>query len=63
MNNQKGFSAIQLLVVIVFILGIAGWFMNIFDLIGMLDGPINAMFIARCVGVFFAPLGSVLGYF
>lgn len=41
-----------------------GWVMNImaiFDL-AISDGGVTAMFILRCVGVFFAPLGAVLGW-
>ena len=42
---------------------IGGWIANLVKLIGMLDGGVTAMFIARIVGVFAAPLGSVLGFF
>lgn len=45
------------------IAAISGWVMNIVSLIGALNGPITAMFIARCVGVFLAPFGAILGYF
>lgn len=55
------FGAITLLALIVG--GIYGWIANIVKLIGLLDGGLTAMFVARCVGVFFAPLGSVLGFF
>lgn len=24
--------------------------------------PISALFVAKCIGIFFAPLGAVLGY-
>ena len=40
-----------------------GWVANIVKLAYMLDGPVTAMFIARIVGAFAAPVGSVLGYF
>jgi len=43
--------------------GFVGWVMNIIAIIHTLGGDITAMFIARCVGVFAAPLGAVLGYF
>ena len=42
---------------------LVGWCMNIWALYGSVGGPLNAMFIARCVGVFVAPLGALLGYF
>lgn len=39
-----------------------GWIRNILDIISMLDGPVTAMFIFRCIGIFVFPLGGVLGY-
>ena len=50
------------LVAIVFA-GIAGWVMNIFDIVAAVSDPITAMFILSCVGIFVAPLGAILGYF
>ena len=52
---------IALLAFIVLMIG--GWIANIFKFFGMLDGGVSAMFIARIVGVFVAPLGSLLGFF
>ena len=43
--------------------GITGWVMNIFDIVAAVSDPITAMFILRCVGIFVAPLGAILGYF
>lgn len=40
-----------------------GWIANIVKFIGMLHDPLGALFIARIVGIFFAPLGAVLGLF
>jgi hypothetical protein len=45
------------------IAGFYGWVANIIAFVNMLDGGVTAMFIARIVGIFFAPLGAVLGYF
>jgi hypothetical protein len=39
-----------------------GWIANIIAIVNSLHGAIDAMFIARCVGVFVAPLGGVLGF-
>ena len=39
-----------------------GWAWNVVKLVHMLDGPATAMFIARIVGFFAAPLGSILGF-
>lgn len=56
-------NAVSLIVAALIVAGLVGWCMNIADIIGMLDGPINAMLIVRVVGIFFAPLGAILGYF
>lgn len=42
---------------------IVGWCMNIWAIVGSAGGPLNAMFVVRCVGAFVAPLGALLGYF
>lgn len=62
MNKQYGFTTGELLFVIIWLVGITGWIMNIVKLIGMLNGDVTAMFIARIVGVFAVPLGVVLGF-
>ena len=41
---------------------VGGWIANIVKFIGMLDGGVTAMFIARIVGMVLAPLGVILGY-
>jgi hypothetical protein len=45
------------------LLSIYGWAANLYKLILSIDDPVTAMFIARIVGLFAAPLGIVLGYF
>lgn len=66
MNKTRGFVVAELVVALAWILIVAiatvGWVMNIVKLVGMLDGEVTTMFIARIVGVFAAPLGAVLGY-
>lgn len=49
-------------VIALWIAGVIGWILNIASIVHMLNDPITAMFIARVVGVFAAPLGAVLGY-
>lgn len=41
-----------------------GWVANIVKMFGLLDNPppLTGWFVARAVGIFFAPLGVVLGY-
>lgn len=50
-------------VLIISLLLIGGWIWNAVKLIGMLDGDITAMFIARVAGVFIPPFGGLLGFF
>ena len=38
---------------------IVGW---VFNFMALYNGPINGMFVARVVGVFVFPIGSILGY-
>ncbi len=40
-----------------------GWVMNIIKITQSFGDVLTGMFIARCIGVFVAPLGAVLGWF
>lgn len=44
------------------IMGIIGWVLNIIALLGT-GADITAMFVLRCIGIFVAPLGAILGWF
>ena len=46
----------------VILLASFGYIANIVEMFGGLSDPLTAIFIARAVGIFFAPLGVVLGY-
>lgn len=47
----------------ILILGsIGGWIANIIKLSAMVDGGVTTMFVLRVVGIFVAPLGSIMGY-
>ena len=54
-----------LLIVGLWIAAIAGWVMNIMAIVtlAMENAPITTMFVLRAAGIFFAPLGAILGYF
>lgn len=40
---------------------VVGWIANIVKIFWAAGDPITGWFIARCVGVFLAPVGAVLG--
>jgi hypothetical protein len=44
------------------IAAIVGWVMNIVALYHMTFGTITGEMVLRCVGIFVAPIGSVMGY-
>lgn len=55
------FAAI--VIVGIWIAAIVGWVLNIVAVVHAVALPITGMFLLRCVGIFAAPLGSILGYF
>lgn len=61
--KQQGFTFVEMAVVLLVLIGAGGWIANVVKLVGMLEGSITAMFVARVVGIFVAPLGSILGFF
>lgn len=64
MHKQKGaFEALGLFMLVIALLGAVGWIWNIVKIIGAGFDVFTGMLIARCIGVFIAPLGAVLGYF
>ena len=56
-------NILYLAIVGIWVAAIGGWVANIVKLIGMVDGSVTTMFVMRVVGIFAAPLGSILGYF
>ena len=63
MQTQRGFTAVELFGFVFWMAIFGGWVANIVKFIGLINGSVTAMFIARGVGIFAAPLGVVLGYF
>lgn len=55
----------SLTVLSLWVAGIVGWIANIVQVINMMiaDSPVGALFIGKIVGIFAAPLGSVLGLY
>lgn len=62
MNKQSGFALGGWFLFGLWAAVIGGWIANVVKFVGMLDGGVTGMFIARIVGMFLAPLGVVLGY-
>ena len=51
-----------LAIVGVWIAGIVGWVMNLVTLYHMSFTTITGELVLRCVGIFVAPIGSVMGF-
>lgn len=62
MLKLRGFISGELLAVVLILGGAIGWIWNIVKIVGTGFDAFNGMLIARCIGVFVAPLGAVLGY-
>jgi len=48
-------------IVVIWIIGIIGWVANIVQIVSIWSPDITAMLVLKIVGIFIAPLGSVLG--
>jgi len=52
----------MLLGVLIVIAAVGGWIANIVKLVGLLDGGVTGWLIGRGVGIFFPPLGAIMGF-
>lgn len=43
-------------------LAVVGWLLNILRLVVDISGPLRFILILRIIGVFFPPLGAILGF-
>lgn len=50
-------------ILILWVAGAVGWVLNIAKIVGTINDPITALLVLRAFGVFFFPLGCVLGWF
>ena len=50
-----------LVIISIWLVGVIGWVLNGVQIVHTLDMPITGLFILKCIGIFVAPLGSVLG--
>lgn len=62
MKFQRGFTVLELTIALISLIGLFGWVWNIVKIVQSGFDVITGMFIARCIGVFVAPLGAVLGF-
>lgn len=62
LGEKFGIAGIILFIAFI-LLAIFGWIANIFEMIGLLDAGFSAWLFARIIGIFFAPLGAILGWF
>ena len=62
MMEKLGLGGVVVCVGII-ITSVVGLIINLVAIINTVDLPITGMFILRCVGVFVAPLGVILGLF
>ena len=60
MRNLPIYLSVGLIALVVASIG--GWIANVVKIVASIGDPLSAFFIARCVGVFFPPLGAVLGF-
>ena len=58
MDNVFGFFGLSLIFA-----AVGGWIANLVKFVAMIGDGVTTLFIARAVGMFFAPLGSILGFF
>jgi len=63
MRKCIGATVVELVVLLIMLLGAGGWIWNIVKVVHGFADPITGLFVMRCIGVFVAPVGAVLGYF
>lgn len=62
MQKQKGNVSVFVFYVALVLLALGGWIANIVKIWNSGFDVLTGMVIARCIGVFMAPLGAVLGF-
>ena len=63
---KRNFDGSALMVVGFLLLVMAaciGWGLNVYKIFSTIGDPVTGAFIARCIGVFVAPIGAILGWF
>ncbi len=62
MKTQSGYTAVEVAILLIFLLGAPGWIWNIVKIAHTCCTPIDGMLVLRIIGIFVAPLGAVIGY-
>ena len=62
-TTSESFSIGDVIGIAILLAGLWGYVANIIGIIHMLTDPITGLFILRIAGIFFVPLGVILGYF
>lgn len=65
MTNQKGFTVVEIVMLIYVVVALAaiwGWIWNIVKIVHSDFAVMSGLLICRIVGIFVAPLGAVLGF-
>lgn len=62
MRFEQSFTIGYILVLAFWLAAIAGWVMNVIWIARSMTDPMTGLFILRCIGVIFLPLGAVLGW-
>jgi hypothetical protein len=64
MKRNVKLGAVPFLALLSFIVAMfVGWCMNVYQLFEMIGEPLGTEFVLRIVGVFVAPMGSIMGLF
>ncbi len=63
MKNQKGFTIVEQILAIVWVIGFIGWIINIVAVVHGDFANISGLLVVRCIGIFIAPIGAFLGLF
>lgn len=63
-SNFEGGCLIALIIgfVLFLVAGIVGWVANLVQVFHMANDPVTGMFIFKCIAIFVAPVGAVLGW-
>jgi len=61
-KTMKGFTIIELLIVLVVVFGAIGWVWNLVKVISLLTCPMTLETIFRVISVFVFFVGAVIGY-